>query len=322
MTTKQQLINYLETTGKTHTWRELYDMFPYNGTNVTAKQKSDFVRRLYNRKIKQNLVQVRSSKSKLPKILLFDLETSPKKAYVWRLWKENINPVNGQLQSEMFLLTWSAKWLFDEDIMSDKLTSKEVLEEDDSRLVRSMWNLFDEADVVIGHYALGFDVKVMNTRFLKQGLTPPSPYQVIDTKYHAARHFLLESNKLDYLGKFLGVGRKIDTGGFELWERCMRGDESALIEMEEYNKQDVTLLEDVYLALRPYIKPHPNLNLIIGNNITACPKCMSKELEWSGTYRTQVSSYDTFKCKCCGSHGRSRTSSTNLQVRKNLIVSV
>ena len=90
---------------------------------------------------------------KQPKILIFDIETAPLKSYVWRLWKQDISPLNGMLQSEWFMLTWSAKWLFDDKIMSGKLTSKEAINEDDSRVTKEMWNLFNEADIVIAHNA-------------------------------------------------------------------------------------------------------------------------------------------------------------------------
>ncbi len=313
---KDKLIEFLKTNGKAGSWREIYDKFPFKGLHLTNKQKGDAVRKLYNSSIIQTL-EVKS-----PKILVFDIETAPLRAYVWRLWKQNIHPTNGQLQSEYFILTWSAKWLFNKEVLSEKLTSDEVLKEDDSRLVESMWKLFDEADIVIAHYALGFDVKVLNTRFFKLGLHLPSPYQVIDTKYHASKQFLLESNKLDYIGKVLGLGRKIDTGGFELWENCMKGDVQALEEMRLYNIQDVLLLEEIYLALRPYIKPHPNLNLIIENDVIACPTCMSTDLKWSGSYKAQTNSYDAFQCKSCGSQGRSRKSNLSKTVKLNLTKSI
>lgn len=316
MKTKQQLIDYLQGKGKTHSWKELYDMFPFKQEELTGKQKSDLVRKIYKSKI---TIPVQT---KQPKILIFDIETAPLLGYVWRLWQQNVNPVNGQLQSEWFMLTWSAKWLFEDKIMSSRLTPKEVLNQDDSRLTKEMWDLFNEADIVIAHNGISFDVRILNTRFLRNGLTPPSPYQIIDTKVHAARHLSFESNKLDYIGKILGLGRKVDTGGFELWERCMKGDGSALKEMETYNIGDVQLLEEIYLVLRPFIKPHPNLNVIVGSEEVACPSCMSKDLNWSGTYYTQVSAYQAFSCNACGSVGRSRKNITTKEFRNNSTISL
>ena len=315
---KEDLRKYLEQKGKTHTWAEIYEMFPYKGLDITRKQMADGVRSVW-RKIKRAEGK-REERNRMPKILIFDIETAPLKAYVWRLWKQNINPLNGQLQSEWFMLTYSAKWLFDNNIISERLTSKEALEENDSRLVQNLWNLFDEADIIIAHNAKNFDIKVMNTRFLKMGLPSPSHYQTIDTLYHAKKQFSLESNKLDYIAKFLGLGSKIKTS-FELWESCVNGDEEALLEMSKYNDQDVFLLEDVYLKMRPFIKPHPNVTLFFDSDIERCPTCGSDELETVGTYDTQVSSFNSIRCKCCGSVSRNRVNNISTHKRKNLLVS-
>lgn len=324
MSLKRELINYLEKNGKTDTWVNIYNKFPIRGREISNKQKSDTIRKIYKRKIHNRKTEFKlNSKletNKVPKILVFDVETSPKRAYVWRMFKENISATNGQLQSETFMLTWSAKWLFDDYIMSDKLTPKEVLEENDSRIVKSMWELFNEAQVVIAHNALGFDVKVLNTRFIRNGLTPPTPYQIIDTLRHARKHFKFESNRLDYLGKIFNLGSKISTD-FSLWERCMRGEEKALEEMRVYNDQDVKLLEEVYLHMRPFISPHPNLNLIIENNVSACPSCMSEDLNWNGKYHTYANTYNSFTCNSCGSIGRSRSNATPKKVKQSLTIS-
>lgn len=252
------------------------------------------------------------------KILILDIETAPLKSYVWGIWNVNLGHSLGMLESDWFMLTWSAKWLFDENMMSDKLTAKEVKKEDDKRISKSLWYLLEEADVVIAHNALKFDIKRINTRFLKNGLTPPMPYQVIDTLIHARRRFNITSNKLDYIGKFLGLGEKLSTGGFDLWKRCMGGDEQALSDMETYNIQDVKLLEDVYLYLLPYIKPHPNVALFISEDKHACPSCGSQDLKWEGTYATYANRYDAFRCAGCGSIGRSRTAQPK---GKNLTIS-
>ncbi|KKM04658.1 hypothetical protein LCGC14_1762000 [marine sediment metagenome] len=241
------------------------------------------------------------------KVLVFDVETAPLRSYTWGLWKQNIQ--TSHIISDWFMLTWSAKWLFEDEVFSDRLTSKEALAEDDRRISHSIWKLIDEADIIIAHNANRFDVKKLNTRFLLNGLNPPMPYQVIDTLEHLRKRFSISSNRLDYVNELLGIGRKIDTGGFALWEGCMRGDALSLKKMEEYNIVDVEILEETYLRIRAWIKPHPNMGLFIEDNVEVCPACGSKELKFGGTpYRTAANSYETFRCEECGSVGRSRTS--------------
>lgn len=325
---KEQLEDYLKVNGKQGTYREIYEMFPFSGNHLTNKQKGDKVRKVWNRVKKTKEIYqkpltpsemvspyVMKSKDlpeiilnkKQPKILIYDLETSPLKSYVWSLWKQNVNPTNGQLQSQKMILSWSAKWLFEEEILFDHMFPKEIAEEDDKHVVESLWKLIDQADIVIAHNAQGFDVKVMNTRFLLHDLPPPTHYQVIDTLLHARKRFKLESNKLDYLGQILGLGKKHATGGFKLWVDCMNGSSVAMSKMVEYCNQDVKLLEAVYLKLRPWIKPHPPVNLIVGNTTQlSCPTCNSDDVSNYGTYTTYANIYPAHKCNACQSTFRSK----------------
>lgn len=256
------------------------------------------------------------------KILIFDLETSPLESYIWSLWNQNIGHNLDMLKSDWFILTWSAKWLFEDDVMSDKLTKKEALDQNDSRIVKNLWKLMDEADIIIAHNALKFDVKKMNSRFILNGLNPPSNYEVIDTLVHARKKFAMSSNKLDYLADILGVGRKVQHEGFNLWKKCKQGDEEALLEMSRYNDGDVTLLEEVYLKLRPWIKPHPNIGLYAENDIQVCPSCGSDNLKWGGIYRTYVNEYTTCRCGNCGAESRSRKAIMTESRKHNLLVSI
>lgn len=255
------------------------------------------------------------------KVLVFDIETAPMRSFIWSMWNMNVGQNLSMLESDWFILTWSAKWLFDGKVYSDKLTPEEILNEDDSRIVRSFWEMLNEADVVIAHNGKRFDIKKLNTRFIKHHLDPPMPYQVIDTLEHVKRQFAISSNKLDFVAKFLNIGQKVSTGGFDLWKGCMMGDQDSIDRMEVYNIGDVTLLEEVYLRIRSYIKPHPNMGLFIEEDVTCCPTCSSNSLIWEGTYKTYANSYDAFRCSDCGSIGRSRKTAIPKSSKTNLTIS-
>jgi len=255
---------------------------------------------------------------KMPKILVLDIETAPLLGYVWSLWKQNI--YDEQLVSDWFMLTWSAKWLFGETVMSDRLTGDEATKQTDKRIVKGLRALLDEADIVVAHNGKRFDIRKINARMVYHDLKPVSPYQQIDTLLAARKEFGFSSNKLNSLGKMFGFGEKIGTS-FELWSRCMSGDNSALREMEDYNKRDVDLLESVYLKMRPWIKSHPNIGLFVEADEPVCPVCGSTKLKWKGHYHTMTGKYKTFRCEC-GALGRQRTSDFDKDKRKQLIVSL
>ena len=109
------------------------------------------------------------------------------------------------------------------------------------------------------------------------------------------------SNTLNELGRVLGVGSKIRTGGFDLWIDCMAGDSKAWGKMVRYCKQDVILLERVYMKLRPYMKTHPNLSVI--DNPDGCSKCGSKKLIGRGYLYTNATKKHRYQCRSCGGYG-------------------
>ena len=256
-------------------------------------------------------------KRRLPKILIFDIETSPMKAYVWKRWKENISL--DQTISEWFMIAWSAKWLYDNNVYGDVLTPKEAILEDDSRIVKKLWELINQADIVVAHNGNSFDIPKMNSRFIINGLPPTKPFFSVDTCRIAKKQFGFSSNKLDALAGYFGLGHKLDTT-FDLWKKCMEGDETSLGYMLEYNKQDVKVLEEVYLKLLPWIKGHPNMNAFMDEPLV-CTNCGSDEVELleGQYYYTQVNKYPLLRCKHCGAIFRGRASiSTETLVMNNL----
>jgi len=118
---------------------------------------------------------------------------------------------------------------------------------------------------------------------------------MVDTLKEARRVASFTSNRLDYLGKFLGFGGKDKTSS-GLWLRVLSGCTKSIKEMVKYNKRDVDLLEKVYLKLRPYIK-HPNVNRLGA----ACPKCGSSDLQLRGFGATANGTIkQRAQCKSCG----------------------
>lgn len=256
------------------------------------------------------------------KILIYDIETAPLMGYFWRLWQQNINPLNGMLQkSEWPMICWVAKWLFDDKYITEVMTPEEAVAGDDSRLIKVLWDLFDQADILIGHNIIKFDNRQANTRFIKHDLLPPSSFQSIDTYRHAKKNFDMPSYKLDSIAQFFGVGAKIETK-FSLWEGCMKGDKKSLKDMLKYCVGDVKVQEEVYLKMRPYIRPHPNLGLYISDNIEVCPACASQNLGVVSSYSTYANTYDELRCFDCGHPSRSRKASIKKEDKRHLKISI
>jgi hypothetical protein len=219
------------------------------------------------------------------------------------------------------MLCWSAKWLGEDKVYGERVSSKEAINEDDSKIMKGLWKLMDEADIIITHNGKRFDIPKINSRFLLNELPPPSPYKQIDTKEISAKQFGFSSNKLDALLIYFGYERKFDID-FNLWVKCLQGDDESLEYMLVYNKKDVTQLELVYLKLRPYIKGHPNVGVYYLTEDNQCGHCGSTELVSNGKFYTNISQYSTYRCKKCGATSRSRITENTVKKRKKLLTTI
>lgn len=225
------------------------------------------------------------------KILLIDVETAPNTAHVWGLYDQNIG-IN-QLVESGYTMCWSAKWLGEDRVMFESIYNNPSEE-----MLRKIHILLDEADAVVHYNGSKFDIPTLNKEFLVHNMAPPAPYKQIDLLKVARRQFKFPSNKLDYIAKALKIGHKIKHIGHELWIGCMKGHASAWKEMEEYNKQDVVLLERLYYKLLPWIKGHANMSIYEGKQV--CPNCGGNHSHKRGFAYTNSCKYQRYQCLDCG----------------------
>lgn len=247
------------------------------------------------------------------KVLYFDIETAPMLAYIWSAKTEYVG--TQMIQHETFMLSWAAKWGDRKKVYGEVLTPDEAVAQDDARIVTALADMLREADIVCGHNLDRFDIPMLNNRLLLLGLEPLGPVRTLDTLKMARKSFRLASNKLDWLAEQLGLGNKIGTS-FSLWDRCYRGDEKALKEMLRYNRKDVTLLQDVYERMEPYVRGSvPRLVDGATEDEVACPTCGSASVKPDGMHRTNASSYPRFVCEACGRHSRSRRADSSRRLK-------
>ncbi len=233
------------------------------------------------------------------KILLLDIETAPNVAFTWGLFKQNISL--GQLVKPGRTICWAAKWLD-----KKKVIYKSEYHQDHETMVREMWKLLDEADLVIHYNGKKFDIPTLNKEFVLLGMGPPSPYRQIDLINTCRSQFRFASNKLDFICQQLGLGGKVQHKGMALWVGCMEGIKKDWKMMKEYNIEDVHLLERLYYRLLPWIKTHPNLAMYMDTDRPVCTNCVSGKVQSRGTEVTNRATYRRFKCMGCGANLKGR----------------
>jgi len=160
------------------------------------------------------------------KVLILDIETKPMTAKVWGLFDQNI--ALNQIVDEGGIFSWSAKWIDSDEVIYKDVKGKKSKEKE---LLKPIWKLMDEADIIIGQNSDSFDIK--------------------------KKHFKFVSNKLEYMSKKFCKIKKLAHSkfpGFSLWDECEKGNLAAWKEMRLYNMADVQATEELFLELSQFDK--------------------------------------------------------------------
>lgn len=250
-----------------------------------------------------------------PKILMLDIETAPIEARVWGIWDVNVG--TNQITRDWFVLSFCAKF-YEEDTVYylDQRYSNPI--EDDGMLMVAIHHLMSEADIVVGHNLDKFDMKKLNTRFLKHGLGSVGFVKQVDTLKIVKRFFGITSNKLDYVAKFLGLEGKLSSRKFqgqELWNACLANNQEAWDEMESYNKQDVLVLEKVFKELLHWDR---SINLTPYLEENTCT-CGSTEFIRHSYRVTNASKFMVYKCASCKKEYQGKENVMDKDTRKYLL---
>lgn len=255
-----------------------------------------------------------------PKILVLDIETSPIIAHVWGLFDQNVGL--NQVQDDWHVISWCAKWLGHKDVMyMDQRTQKDI--SNDKKIMTYLWELMDEADVLLTHNGDNFDIKKVNARFILHGMKPPSSFKKIDTLKIARSRFGFTSNKLAYLtDKLCDKYKKLEHKkfpGHTMWVECLKGNVAAWNEMEKYNKNDVLALEELYNKLLPWDTGGLNVNWY-NKEITNKCKCGAENFKKNGFGYTSKGKFQRYVCLDCGSEVRDNNNLFSKEKRQSLKV--
>ncbi len=246
---------------------------------------------------------------KKPNIILFDIETLPDmkevmhvfpglSAYPGLTFKSSINSVIcfgykqlGDKKSKC-INAWDFKDSWGKNINDDK------------ELLKAAREILIKADGVITHNGRKFDLPTINSRLMYHGLPPIPKVNHIDTCSVARSKLNIFSNRLNSVARFLKCEQKLENGGWSLWEQIQYvQDKKSRNLMTKYCKQDVEVLEQVFLKLRPLADSIPNYNLFTGESSTqVCPSCGGNHLEKHGFLVTKQGRKQRWLCKDCGSH--------------------
>lgn len=233
-----------------------------------------------------------------PKVLIYDIETTPLQAWIWSCGKQVVRPgqlVEGRASYDVICIGY--EWLHSNE--------RGVLDwgykaQNSKKMVEKFTKLCDEADIVIGKNNRRFDDKHMNTLRWKHDLPgrPDLLSKVDDLETQIRRHFYLPSYGLDYISAQLGLGGKTPMC-FQDWidivDQTENG-EKAFKKMLKYCLKDVRDTKKIYKYCEKHIQPKLNHSALHGK--LTCKVCGSVDIRKNGIYTSSVGTkYQQYYCK-------------------------
>lgn len=224
--------------------------------------------------------------------LFWDLETSPNIGLFWEAgYKKNIDYSN--IIKERGIICICYKWEDDDNVHYLNWDSKQS----DKAMLKKFVEIANTSDEMIAHNGDKFDLAWLRTRCLFHRIPMFPTYKTIDTLKVSRSKFKFNSNRLDYIAQFLGMGKKIKTE-FSMWKDIfINKDKKAMEKMIKYCKMDVVLLEKVYKELSVHIEPKTHYGVLFGQDRGSCPECGSNDLHVS-KYRTTTTGLKKIQYIC------------------------
>lgn len=238
---------------------------------------------------------------KKPRVLFFDIETSPCLAYIWGCGKQFV--AAKQLKKERKIL--SIGYLFNQEktvkVLKMNMSKHDINKFDDNadyEMLKKFVEIYNSSDLVVAHNGRRFDRARIRARLVKYALPDLDISIPFDDSYTMMKQIDFTSHKLDHLGRYLETGQK-DSIDYGVWVKIMEGSSKALAEMCKYMKTDVIRLRAAYNKLKPYAKSKLNLSAF-NNTAEMCPNCGTNNFTKNSIRYTNSGQYQAYLCKDCG----------------------
>lgn len=237
-----------------------------------------------------------------PRILFYDIETSPLKAWLWQCGKQYISHkqlVPGFDQWGIICVAYC--W-------NDDLPAQSIdwgyNKQNTAKVVKQFDKIIRQADHVIGKNSDKFDSKMINASRMLHGIKGMPEWMLSkdDLEKQMRKYFRLPSQSLDYLSKQLGLGGKIRMemqDWVDIVDRTKNGP-IAFQKMIDYNKKDVEDTRTLWYKLSEHFDPRFNMSTFTEVKCCKHEDCGSVNIAKNGTRVLNRTKYQLYRCSDCG----------------------
>lgn len=243
---------------------------------------------------------MRKDTSQKPKILFYDIETTPLKAWVWSLGKQVVR--HGQLDENHNMYDCICITYCWNDGKPAKHLDWGYHKQDSARMFAKFDKLIKKADVVIGKNNARFDNRHLNVHRWLNG-QPGMPEWIKwsdDLEKHVRKHFYLPSYSLDYISDLLGLGGKIKMQFSDWIDIVEKKNKASFDKMIKYGKKDIEDTRAIWEHCESHFEPRYNAASKAGD--LRCKHCGSQNICKNGTRAAGKSMYQHFYCNDHGGY--------------------
>ena len=240
-------------------------------------------------------------------LMIFDIETLPLTADIWRPGEQRVNHSQLSLHRDMTEII-CITYIKNDGKGAQALVFEYGFEDSMTPMISEFDRLVKECDVVIGKNSSRFDTKHINTQRLMCGL-PACPEwldQHDDLETQMRRYFNMPSQSLDFWSKKFGLGGKIKMV-WDDWQNIKNGHTLAILSNQMRNKKDISIVSQ-YLFKE--IDPEKVINkglrtltkmVTYGKKDVKDTMALVKKLAPHVTFKHSMSNGDPLCCRRCGS---------------------
>jgi DNA polymerase elongation subunit (family B) len=275
--------------------KALREILKAKGHNLTMSETK--LKEVLRNKVVAYKAVTNKNKKAQPKVMTYDIETSMVTAHLWGTGKQFVR--HDSLVDHTKIITVAWKWIGSDQVKVLKWDKKQS----DKKLMETFLKEYNKADMVIGFNNNSFDNKIVNSRALHYGFEVDTLMKSYDLMRMVKSKFRLASYSMAHISTYLGLGGKMDYGiGIRMWKDIQFGSKkdakASMKLMVKYNRQDVTLTEELYFKLRQYLPAVMHVGVMQGKGKSTCPTCGGKKTKLHKTMVTAAGSIQrVMKCK-------------------------
>jgi uncharacterized protein YprB with RNaseH-like and TPR domain len=167
---------------------------------------------------------------------------------------------------------------------------------DDRKLIKTFHDVMMEAEMLVTYFGKGFDIKIMQSKFLEYGLPVLPNIPHVDLFYTVKSNMTLTRKSMDNVAHYLNLDAEKTHLSGTIWKRAMAGHVESMRYVIKHCRADVLVLEELYTRLRPLVRMHPRVA-----GWGPCRNCGSTDLQRRGIALT-VTQGTRYRVRCnqCG----------------------